>query len=135
MTARPRCFAPSAISMMTSRMPLVEITISTSLRAEGEVAQDLLGVAQRLLQVQALAQAVGADDEVVKRQAQLDDGVPADEAALARRHLLAHHPAVAAAEQVDQAVGGDGVGAKAAARSRASRCASSRGCRRDIASW
>ena len=62
--------------------------------------------------MQALAQAVGADDEVVERQPQLDDGVPADEAALARRHLLAQHPAVAAAEQVDQAVGGDGLGAE-----------------------
>ena len=29
-TARPRCLAPSAISMMTSRMPLVEMMIMTS---------------------------------------------------------------------------------------------------------
>src|SRR5437773_5934483 len=46
---------------------------------------------ERFFQVQALAQAVGADDQVVKGQAQLDEGVPADETALARRHFLAHH--------------------------------------------
>jgi len=81
-------------------------------RAECEVAQDLLGVAKRLLQVQALSQAVGTDDEVVVRQAQCDNSVPADEAALARRHLLAHHPAVPAAEEVYQSIGSDGVGAQ-----------------------
>src|SRR5262249_14387510 len=41
-----------------------------------------------------------------------DKRVPADEAALPRRHLLAEHAAVAAAEQVDQTVAGDGVGAE-----------------------
>ncbi len=39
------------------------------LRAEREVAQYLLGVAGRLFQMQSLTQTVGADDQVVKRQA------------------------------------------------------------------
>ena len=81
-------------------------------RAEGEIAQDLLGITGRLLQVQALAQAVRADNEVVIGQGQLDDGVPADEAALPRRHFLAHHSAMAATEEMHEPVDGNGVGAK-----------------------
>jgi hypothetical protein len=38
--------------------------------------------------------------------------VPADETALPRRHFLAEHPTVAAAEQVDQAVARDRLGAQ-----------------------
>src|SRR5216684_3605247 len=46
----------------------------------------------------------------MKGERQLNDGVPADETALARRHLLAQHPAMAAAEEVDQPLGRDGLG-------------------------
>src|SRR5262249_47515235 len=81
-------------------------------RAEGEVAQDLLGVTRRFLQVQTLPQPVRADNLVVKRQPEFDNGVPADEAALSRCHLLAEHSAVAAAKQVDEAVACNGLGAE-----------------------
>src|SRR5262245_15954212 len=64
---------------------------------KGEVAEDLLGIAGRLLQVEALPQAVGTDNQVVEGQPQFDDGVPADKAALSWRHLLAEHAAVSAA--------------------------------------
>src|SRR5262249_35676189 len=79
-------------------------------RTKREVAQNLLGISGRLLQVQALAQTVGTDDEIVIGQTQLDDGMPADEAPLPRRHLLAHHPRVAAAEQMDQSLGSNRFG-------------------------
>ena len=82
------------------------------MRTKGEIAQDLFRVARRLFQVQALSQPVGADDGIVIGKPQLHDGVPADETALARRHLFAHHAAVATAEQVDQAVARDCLGAQ-----------------------
>jgi hypothetical protein len=41
-------------------------------------------------------------------QAQLDDGVPTDKASLPRRHFFAHHSAVTAAEQMNQAILGNG---------------------------
>src|SRR4051794_13821613 len=79
-------------------------------RAEGEVAQDLFGIPGRLFQVEALAQTVGSHDQVVERQAELDDGMPADEATLSGCHLFAHHPAVAATEQMYQTVACDSIG-------------------------
>src|SRR5262245_52373466 len=68
--------------------------------AEREVAEDLLGVTGRLLQVQALSQTVRADDQVVEGQTQLDDRVPADKTPLPRGHLFAEHAAVADAEKM-----------------------------------
>ena len=62
--------------------------------------------------MQTLPQSVGADDQVVERQGQFDNGVPANVTALARRHLFAEHATVAAAEEVDQAVVGNGVSAE-----------------------
>src|SRR5262245_44420634 len=60
--------------------------------------------------MQTLPQSVRADDQVVEGQPQFDDRVPADEAPLPRRHLLAEHAAVADAEEVYQSVGGDRLG-------------------------
>src|SRR5262245_7443218 len=82
------------------------------LRAERKVAKNLLGVAEGFLQVQTLPQAVRPNDGIVISEPQLDDRVPADEAALPRSHFLTEHPAVAAAKEVYQAAVGDGVGAE-----------------------
>src|SRR5260370_33764040 len=70
---------------------------------EGEIPQNLFSITRRLFQVQTLAQAVGPNDGIVVRQSQLDDGVPTDRASLALRHFFAHHSAVTAAEQMNQA--------------------------------
>jgi hypothetical protein len=45
----------------------------------------------------------------VIRKTEFDNGVPADKTPLPRRHFFAHHPAMAAAEQVYQAVGRNGL--------------------------
>ena len=111
MTRSPRRRAPRAISTGTAVRPLAEKTIITSLRAEGEVRQDDLGEAGRPLDEHRLALAVGADDLGVERHRQLDDRVEARVRAVAREHLLDRDARVAGAEEVDEAVGGDGVGA------------------------
>src|SRR5438128_2176873 len=76
------------------------------LRTEGKVTQDLLGIAGRLLEMKTLAQAVRTDNGIVVGESQLHNRMPAHEATLPRRHLLAHHPAMAAAEQMNEAVAG-----------------------------
>ena len=78
-------------------------------RCQDEVAQDDLAQPFDMLQEHGLALAVGADDLVVVGQRQFDDGVEAGEAAVAREHLLDEHARVAGAEEVHQAVAGDGV--------------------------
>ncbi len=61
--------------------------------------------------MQALPEAVRADDRVVVGKPQFDNRVPADEAALPRGHFFAHHPRVPAAKQMNQPIGRDRRGA------------------------
>ena len=63
-----------------------------------------------------LALAVGAHDLGVEGHRQLDHGVEPGIRAVAREHLLDRDARVAGAEQVDQAVRRDGIGAPAARR-------------------
>ena len=76
-----------------------------------EVAQDDLPEAFDMFQKHGLALAVGPYHIVVIGQRKLDDGVETGKTAVARIHLLDEHARVAGAEEVDQAVVGDGVGA------------------------
>ena len=73
-----------------------------------------LGQAGRPLDEHRLALAVGADDLGVERHRQLDHRVEAGVRAVAGEHLLDRDARVAGPEQVDQAVGGDRLGAPAA---------------------
>src|SRR5882724_11363212 len=64
-----------------------------SMRTEGEIPQNLFGIPECLLQMQALAQAVGPHDRIVIGQSQLHDGMPTHEAPLTWSHFLAEHSA------------------------------------------
>ena len=81
-----------------------------------ELLQDDAREAGHLLEVHGLAQAVGADDADVVAEGQLGDRVEARVGADAREHLLGVHARVAGAEDVHEAVGGDGVGEDGAGR-------------------
>ena len=81
-------------------------------RAEAEVVEDDLGQAGHALDEHGLALAVGAHHVGVVRHRQLHDGMEAREAAVAREHLLDRDARVARAEEVHEAVRGDGRGAQ-----------------------
>ena len=72
--------------------------------AEFSVADDLGGEARDVLEEHRLPLAVGADDEVVERQRQLDDRVKSGEAAVARELYFDWDARVAGAEEVHEAV-------------------------------
>src|SRR5204862_6371082 len=75
--------------------------------SEVEVAQDDLTQAFRALDEHRLPLPVGAHDLRVERHRQLDDRMEAGIRAVAREHLLDGDARVAAAEEVDEAAGGD----------------------------
>ena len=65
-----------------------------------EISQDAFGQPAHVFQEHRLPLAVGADDEIVKRQRQFDDRIEARERAVARPHFLDHDAAVPGAEDV-----------------------------------
>ena len=77
--------------------------------AKLEALQNLFGIAFVFFEMQRRAQAVRADDVGVIRQREFDHRDEADKAALARRHLFAHHSRMAIAEEKDQSLVGDAV--------------------------
>ena len=68
--------------------------------------QNLLGVALVILQIKRGAQAIGSDNSCMIRKCGLHQGHEAGVTALARGHLLAHHPGVAVAEKKDEPAAG-----------------------------
>ena len=81
------------------------------MRAEMEALQDFFGISLEFLQMQGRPQAVGAHDGGMIGKREFDQGEETRVTALARRHLLAHHPRVAGAEEKDQPAIGDRLGA------------------------
>ena len=78
-------------------------------RRQIEVSQDARGEAGNVFEEHGLALAVGADDRVVKREREFDDGVEAGEGAVTRPHFFDQDSAVAGAEEVNHSAGEDGL--------------------------
>ncbi len=116
MTRMPRRRAPRAPSRRHGRQAAGREDDHHVVRPEREVRQDDLGEPGRPLDEHRLALAVRADDLGVERHRQLDHRVEARVRAVAREHLLDRDARVARPEQVDEAIGGDRVGAPAAGR-------------------
>ena len=116
MTRRPRRRAPRAISTGTAVSPPAEKTIITS--CGPNVKFDRMTSARPGVRSMNIAWRwpFDADDLGVERHRQLDHRVEARVRAVAREHLLDRDARVAGPEQVDEAVGGDRVGAPLAGR-------------------
>ena len=77
------------------------------LRCQREIAQDPFGQAADVFQEHRLPLPIGANDQIVKRNRQLDDGIETGKGAVTGPHLLDHDARVAAAENMHHAPGQD----------------------------
>src|SRR2546430_2526818 len=95
---RFRTMRRSLAQMDCARLSIWRITRATPsrfcaavIRAKMKAAQNLLGVALVILQIERRAQSICANDRRMVRKRRLHEGNKTGIAALARSHLLAHH--------------------------------------------
>ena len=102
--------SPAKLGRGFAREGFAEGELDARVGRRAAFAEDALGEAGNIFEEHRLALAVRADDEVVERKRQLDDGIKARERSVAGPHLLDEDAGMAAAEEVDHAAGLDGFG-------------------------